>query len=238
MQLRHFYQRTNGTVSFSRQQASDFAKNIAGDFNPIHNIDAKRFCVPGDLLFAVALEHYGLSQRMCFTFSGMVTDEAVTLPDTQGDRIIISDIANKQCLTINRSGDISHNSTLINDLTRSYVAFSGQTFPHILIPLMEKNSVMINPERPMVIYESMTIHIDHMDISAPTLALRSSHLDVDGKRGNATLEFNLLSDGNTVGHCTKNILLSGLREFDAEQINSLVNEYESWKQTYLNTNAQ
>ncbi len=235
MQLHHFYQRTNSTVSFSRQQASDFAKNIAGDFNPIHNIDAKRFCVPGDLLFAVALEHYGLSQQMCFTFSGMVTDEAVTLPDTSSGHIIISDAASKQCLTIERSGDTSHNPTLINDLTRSYVAFSGQTFPHILIPLMEKNGVMINPERPMVIYESMSINIDRLDISAPTLELRDSHLDVDGKRGRATLEFHLISDGTTVGHCTKNILLSGLREFDAEQISALVDEYESWKQTYLNT---
>ncbi len=26
-------------------------KKVAGDFNPIHDEDNKRFCVPGDLLF-------------------------------------------------------------------------------------------------------------------------------------------------------------------------------------------
>jgi len=38
-------------ISFTRQQASDFAKQVADDFNPLHNVEAKRFCVPGDLLF-------------------------------------------------------------------------------------------------------------------------------------------------------------------------------------------
>ena len=64
----------NNKVSFSRQQASDFAKKIADDFNPLHDVDAKRFCVPGDLLFSVVLEKSGLSQNMGFTFSGMVSD--------------------------------------------------------------------------------------------------------------------------------------------------------------------
>ena len=62
----------NNKISFSRLQASDFAKQIADEFNPLHDADAKRFCVPGDLLFSLVLEKSGLSQDMGFTFLGMV----------------------------------------------------------------------------------------------------------------------------------------------------------------------
>ena len=47
---------------------------MAGDFNHIHDEDSKRFCVPGDLLFAVLLSKEGISQKMRFEFSGMVGD--------------------------------------------------------------------------------------------------------------------------------------------------------------------
>lgn len=234
MQLQDYYSSAGNRVSFSRQQASDFAKNIAGDFNPIHNPDAKRFCVPGDLLFAVALHRYGLSQKMRVTFSGMVTGEAVIFPEAASGKITISDDNGKEYLTIEREGETTHTPALINELTRNYVAFSGQTFPHILVPLMEKNGVMINPERPLVIYESMAIEMARLDATAPALALANSRLDVDGKRGSATLEFNLISDGEIIGRGAKSMVLSGLREFDAAQVSALVNEYASWKRDYLN----
>lgn len=233
MQLQDYYSSAGDRVSFSRQQASDFAKNVAGDFNPIHNPDAKRFCVPGDLLFAVALHRYGLSQKMRFTFNGMVTDEAVIFPESGDARITLCDESGKEYLTLERDGQTTHDAALIDGLTRNYVAFSGQTFPHILVPLMEKNGVMINPERPLVIYESMVIDMDRLDASAPTLELANSRLDVDGKRGNATLEFNLISGGQVIGRGAKSMVLSGLREFDAAQIEALVNEYASWKREYL-----
>ncbi len=53
MFLDTYYSDKNGEFSFTREQASNFAKRIAGDFNPIHDEDNKRFCVPGDLLFSV-----------------------------------------------------------------------------------------------------------------------------------------------------------------------------------------
>ncbi|MEX2365607.1 MAG: DUF3581 family protein, partial [Pseudohongiellaceae bacterium] len=65
-------QHTDNTISISAEQGSAFAKEIAGDFNPIHNIGAKRFVVPGDLLFALVLNRYGLSKSMSVRFSGMV----------------------------------------------------------------------------------------------------------------------------------------------------------------------
>jgi len=61
MFLQKYYSGDDEKIHFSRQQASRFAKEVAGDFNPIHDQEAKRFCVPGDLLFALVLSKYGLS---------------------------------------------------------------------------------------------------------------------------------------------------------------------------------
>ncbi len=234
MLLNNYYAEEGNKVVFTRQQASDFAKNIAGDFNPIHNVDSKRFCVPGDLLFAVSLRKYGLSQKMSITFSGMVTDGTPIIFPPAGDTpLVVQDDKEKPYLTLERSGATSHDEQLINTLTRNYVEFSGQTFPHILVPLMADNNVMINPGRPLVIYESMTIDMDRLDVKEVTLALVQAKLDVDGKRGNATLEFNLISDGETVGQGAKSMVLSGLREYDEEKISRLVAEYSARKAQYL-----
>jgi len=62
----------------TREQASQFAKSVAGDFNPIHDPDARRFCVPGDLLFSLLLNRIGLSRHISVEFTGMV-DEKHTL---------------------------------------------------------------------------------------------------------------------------------------------------------------
>ena len=60
MNLEKYYNLEGSKLSFTRQQASDFAKSVAGDFNSIHDVESKRFCVPGDLLFSVIIHHYGL----------------------------------------------------------------------------------------------------------------------------------------------------------------------------------
>src|SRR5262245_6505031 len=73
MVITQYFSEPNGRICFTREQGSNFAKQMANDFNPLHDIDAKRFCIPGDLLFAVILAKYGISQHMEFVFSGMVT---------------------------------------------------------------------------------------------------------------------------------------------------------------------
>ncbi len=230
MLLENFFSETSTKIHFSRKQASDFAKTIAGDFNPIHDEDAKRFCVPGDLLFALLLNKYGISQKMRFTFSGMVSNEvALHFNNTADDKITIVDDNNKEYLSITRSGATTKDSGLIHNLTCRYVEFSGQTFPHILVPLMAKHHVMINPERPLVIYESMVIDIDDLNIEQPELKLSDSTLEVDGKRGNVCLKFNLLSKGNIIGKGEKSMVLSGLREYDESKIQQLIEVYDARK---------
>ena len=233
MFLNNFYQDLDGTIQVSREQASDFAKSIAGDFNPIHDIDAKRFCVPGDLLFALVLNKYGISQHMHFTFSGMVGDGVeLVFPEMTDADIVIKDSADKAYLSIEHSGDNNPNPDLIENLSRRYVEFSGQTFPHILVPLMAEHNVMVNPARPLVIYESMTINIDQLDISEPELTLTESKLSVEGKRGSVSLKFSVSDNGKIVGSGEKTMVMSGLREFEQGAVDQLVNDFAAHKQSY------
>lgn len=229
-----FYNTTDGKVVFSRQQASDFAKNIADDFNPLHDIDAKRFCVPGDLLFSIALSKAGLHQQMGFRFSGMVTDGIeLNFPEKIDGKAAISDDNEKTYVEIEASGDVTTNDGLISSLIKSYVEFSGHTFPHILVKLMAEKNVMINPARPMVMYEDMAIHLEHFDIPEVALEFSESTLTIDGKRGSASLAFNLTYQGNIVGHGKKHMLLSGLREYCPEVMSAVVEEYNKQKAEYF-----
>lgn len=233
MLIENYFNTTQQHISFSRQQASDFAKHIGDDFNPIHNIDAKRFCVPGDLLFAVVLCQSGLHQEMEFTFSGMVTDGlALNFPTKIQSNAAITDENAKEYLKIQTSGKQSDNPQLIDSLIKAYVSFSGQTFPHILVKLMAENNVMINPTRPMVMYESMSISLETLDVTQISLALSNATLTMEGKRGNACLAFDLLSDGHVIGQGKKHMLLSGLREYSNQAMNQVVGNYNDFKDNY------
>ena len=234
MFLENYCRITDDKITFTRQQASDFAKQIADDFNPLHNTDAKRFCVPGDLLFALILERAGLHQEMSFKFSGMVTDATkLNIPTKITTTASIVDDNQKEYLNMSVAGNQTKDSQAITALTRAYVEFSGHTFPHILVELMKECQVMINPTRPMVMYESMSIHLDNLDFKDITLRLSSTTLDIDGKRGKACLSFDLVSNGCVIGHGKKFMLLSGLRDYCQETIDSIVTQYNDTKARYL-----
>ncbi len=171
--------------SFSRQQSSDFAKQVANDFNPIHDIDHKRFCVPGDLLFAKVLISEGLQPDMKIKFSGMVSsDVELKIQSLEENLKAIVDLKGKHYLDIESHGESNHNQAMIEQLIRSYVAFSGENFPHVLVPLMKDSNTMINPARPLVIYESMSIHLNRVDLENPVMEASDAALEVEGKRGN------------------------------------------------------
>ena len=233
MFLTQFYQREGQILEITPQQASTFAKSIAEDFNPIHDPDAKRFCVPGDLMFSLVLGDYGISQHMSFSFEGMLgAGRQICFPAAPAESFSIQDAeSDKTYLSVKRSGDVSPCPGLTEAFIRSYVAFSGHNFPHILVPLMEKHQVMINPARPLVMYEGMTFTLNRLNFENPELVLGETELEVDGKRGNAILNFDIKSDGEIVGHGSKKLVLSGLRPYCSEQIQGMVDAYEQRKQT-------
>jgi len=222
MLIDRYYTADNGKISFTREQGSNFAKQVADDFNPIHDVDARRFCIPGDLLFAIILARYGLSRHMEFGFTGMVVDGTELLLPEPAQELSLNDAAGRQYLTIQRTGENTRDPALIDRLTRNYVEFSGHTFPHLLVPLLAEQNVMINPERPVVMYESMNIDLDRLDIQALALEMDHTELTISGKRGEVELAFNLVDDGKLAGRGRKRMILSGLREYDRQVMDEVV----------------
>ncbi|NOQ80368.1 MAG: DUF3581 family protein [Gammaproteobacteria bacterium] len=234
MNITQYFNRNDGLLSFTRHQASSFAKGVAGDFNPIHDEDAKRFCVPGDLLFSVFLAQYGISQEMKFEFAGMVVDTTSLIsPDEISDTFSLQDSNEKNYMDIITSGEKTNDAEFISTLSEKYVQFSSKTFPHILVPLMEHENVMINPSRPLVIYKSMEICLDKLSGNNIELELKNSSLKKNGKKGEVRLEFAILADGEEIGHGAKNLLLSGLREYDATQLEDVIQSYAQRKSDFL-----
>ncbi len=215
-------------MSFSREQGSRFAKTLADDFNPLHDTDAKRFCVPGDLLFSIVLKKYGISKKMSFSFLGMVTEKTrLVLPEASEELIITDGV--KSYLSVKRSGEVTQSQSLIENLIKSYVAFSGTTFPHVIVPLMAEQDAMINPARPMVMYQSMSIDLDRLDLTAPKLVFAQPKFEHEGKRGNITLPFDLIENDEVVGRGEKHMVVSGIKPYDETAIAELVAEYNSRK---------
>jgi hypothetical protein len=234
MFLKEFYGIREGFVSISAEQASMFAKEVAHDFNPLHDVDAKRFCVPGDLLFSLALEKYGLSQNMHFIFSGMVGHGVLLdFPDTDAERIDVNDNQGKTYLQIERSGEVSRDSALIESFTRDYVAFSGQNFPYVLVPLLAKENVMFNLNRPLVIYESMTLSFDHLDFRQASVEMMEPKMEVNGKRASAFLHFRIKTGENVVGAGFKKLAISVASGYESQPMQAFVDDYLARKNGYL-----
>ncbi|WP_298632911.1 DUF3581 family protein [uncultured Umboniibacter sp.] len=225
-----FFQSSNGVLSFTREQGSEFAKDIANDFNPIHDVDAKRFCIPGDLLFSVLLSQVGICRELDVNFAGMVTDQTrLTVATECVRKSSLVDENGKPCLNIEHSNDGLTSPKLIDQLTAAYVAFSGESFPHILVPLMAEHQVMINPDRPIVMYTDMKIRFDDLNFNSLALRMSGSELDVMGKRGNVRLKFEFVDGQRVVGRGEKQMVLSGLRAYEQTSIDELVADYSQRK---------
>ncbi|GHB21668.1 DUF3581 family protein [Salinicola rhizosphaerae] len=230
MFLDEFHFAEGERVCISAEQASRFAREIAGDFNPIHDPCARRFCVPGDLLFALVLSRYGLSQRMTFRFCGMVGNRLSLsfVEDAEGNVSVVDD-AGKQYLSVTREGWTLRDPATVETFTRRYVAFSGRNFPHYLKPLLEEKGVMFNPQRPLVIYDSMGFSLEDHDPCDLELDFAGAELDVKGKRGEAMLEFRMGCHGRHVGVGTKKLVISGLQDYDAEKMDTFVTSFAQLK---------
>ncbi len=233
MFTQNFYTKKDNQYVFSRQQGSDFAKRIAGDFNPLHDTDNSRFCVPGDLLFSVMLSKFGVSKNMTFDFQGMIAgDMPISLSETENS-IVAENDKNKVVLSVEKAGDVCTNEQFVEGLIRSYVAFSGKTFPHIIIELMKKEDAMINTRKPMVIYDQMKLSLEAFSESAPEVLLKDCDFDVTGKRGMVTMNFDIQADGESIGTGEKQIIMSGLRLYAQEDIDYLVDTYNASRNAYL-----
>jgi len=233
MFLKEFYSKSNSGIQIAAEQASQFAKEIAGDFNPLHDPDSKRFCVPGDLLFALVLEKYGLSTEMHFTFSNMVGHGInLIFPEKNSNTVDIHDDKLNTYLKVNDNGDQITDKIQVENFIKNYVAFSGLNFPHVLVPLMAEQNTMINTNRPLVIYESMSFKLQHLDFTDHRIIPADNTLEINGRRGEAHLHFNVVTDNGQVGHGFKKILISGIKAYDHDIIHAFTEDYLAHKNAY------
>ncbi|MEE3239647.1 MAG: DUF3581 family protein [Pseudomonadota bacterium] len=223
------------TICISAKQASDFAKGIAGDFNPIHDHDSKRFCVPGDLLFTETIRRLGLYQSMHFDFIEMLAADVYIQypPKAEEGRHFITNSTGKNLVGIDITGQRLSNQLFAAQFALDYVQFSARSFPDILVPLMKQHGKMINPSRPLVIYQSMSFQLEETPMAQVDLTLDNSELKIDGKRGRALFSFNLSSSGKAVGRGKKKLILSGLRDYQDDVMDQLTNDYLDKKKQYL-----
>ena len=227
------YTDDDGAIRVTAHQASSFAKDVAGDFNPLHNVGTRRFCVPGDLMFALVLSRYGLWSDMTLRFRGMVdADEPVHFPPDEGDSFALTDRRGGVFLEVERSGEKTGDQAVIEAFVRQYVAFSGRTFPHYLIPVLAEKQVMFHPDRPTVIYDSMGFTLGHLDFRVPELELEDASLNVAGKRGDAVLHFGITEDVQRVGAGWKKLIMSGLREYDQGAMDAFVDWFNRHRAEY------
>ena len=227
MLLDSYYTQQNNIITITADQASTFAKKECQDFNPIHDPDSKRFCVPGDLLFSLALKEYGVSESMSFTFTNMVGDNMpLTFPEASGEHIVITNAQGKSVLEITKKGATSLDSDFIESIIKNYVVFSGQNFPTLLMPLMEKHQVMFNPARPLVMYKSMNFEFDNLNLNSPLhVKLADSYLEVESKRADNFLHFAIFDGEKIIGRGIKTMVIGGLKPYEHDSITAFSDGY-------------
>lgn len=234
MLLESYYTKHDNIMRISAEQASDFAKQKCHDFNPLHDPDNKRFCVPGDLLFALALYEYGISESMSFTFTNMVgANMGIIFPEPDSEHIIITNELGKSVLEIKKQGNTSHDPALIESLIKNYVVFSGQNFPTLLVPLMKKHNVMFNPARPLVMYHSMSFEFESLSLDNPLhVELSDSYFEVEPKRADSFLNFDIFDGQKVIGKGIKKLIVAGLKPYDHELISAFSQAYENRRSAF------
>jgi hypothetical protein len=224
---------SDGAVRVSAQQGSRFAKEVAGDYNHLHDVESKRFCVPGDLLASLVLDQYGLSEHMRFVFRGMVgADVALYFPPDGGHAFDVTDADGKVYLHVEREGERLTDTAAVAGFIREYVAFSGQTFPHYLTPLMAEHGVMFNPDRPLVMYDRMELDLADLDLDKPTLEFDGGDLDATSKRADVAVRFRIRSGKRDVGSGAKHLLISSLRPYDEARMTTFIESFNQRKAAF------
>jgi hypothetical protein len=78
----------------------------------------------------------------------------------------------------------------------------------------------------------MSLELDRLDIDGIDLELSNSTLQVKGKRGGLTLDYDLFSAGKKIGRGCKRMVLSGLREFDKTRMDEVTDTYNQRKKKF------
>jgi hypothetical protein len=223
-----FYHGSDHERWVTADQGSRFAKQIAGDHNPLHDPDSSRFCVPGDLLFALILRRYGLARRFALSFRGMLrAGTRLRFPSQPSERFMLADENDRDTV------EVCHEQPLADDLAgrlaliEAYVACSGETFPDRLGPLLAEAGVMFNPQRPFLVYDGMNLAMDRAPGAGLEVRPVDASLTVNGKRADVQFDYQLIDADGTPGTASKRMVVSGLRAYDAEAMAAVIAAYQA-----------
>ncbi|KXO14049.1 hypothetical protein AKG98_113 [Moritella sp. JT01] len=234
MFLNEFYSQKDSSFRFTQQQASRFAKAVANDYNKIHDVDNKRFCVPGDLLFAVSLAKFGLSETMKIDFTGMVKNDVdLQFSPLLNNKTAIVNADEQAFMELELGGNTSHDEEIISKIIKEYVQFSGKNFPEIMVPLMRSENLMFNPARALIMYKCMQISLTRVDVKSIALKFDEAIINVHGKRATVTFKFDFYEGDEKVGTGQKEMLLSGLIPYEESVMDGVIADYQAAKNKYL-----
>lgn len=234
MFLNEFYSQKDSSFRFTQQQASRFAKTVANDYNKIHDVDNKRFCVPGDLLFAVSLAKFGLSETMKINFTGMVKNDVdLQFSPRLNNKTTIVNADEQAFMELELGGNTSYDEEIISKIIKEYVQFSGKNFPDIMVPLMRSENLMFNPARALIMYKCMQINLTRVDVKSIALKFDEAIINVQGKRATVTFKFDFYEGDKKVGTGQKEMLLSGLIPYEESVMDGVIADYQAAKTKYL-----
>ena len=236
MFLKPFYTQQGSCFSFSQQQASAFAKHIANDYNKIHDVDNQHFCVPGDLLFAVSLATFGLSEQISIDFTGKVKNDVdLQFTPFADNKCAIVNTAEQALMQLEMQGDNAHDEEIVTKLIKEYVHFSGKNFPNVMVPLMQEHQLMFNPSKALIMYRRMQINMTRVNLNNICLCYDDAVIEVRGKRATIIFKFNFYDGDELVGTGHKEMLVSGLLPYEESAMDDVIAAYHAIKANYTDS---
>ncbi|WP_413699117.1 DUF3581 family protein [Psychromonas sp. KJ10-10] len=92
---------------------------------------------------------------------------------------------------------------------------------------------MFNTNRPLVMYNSMSFEFSSLNFTHPMgLKLAKSTLDVEPKRANSFLYFDLFDGDKIQGQGIKKLVVAGLKPYQDEAINAFAAQYEARRDAF------
>jgi hypothetical protein len=79
----------------------------------------------------------------------------------------------------------------------------------------------------------MSLQMHNLEFEQIEIRLLDSQLEIDGKRGNATLTFEFMADNQSVGSGSKHLILSGLRDYQQTEVDGMVERYNARQAAFL-----
>jgi hypothetical protein len=226
--LDDFYNADSDQLWVTADQGSRFAKEIAGDHNPLHDAESSRFCVPGDLLFALIVRRYGLARHFSLSFRGMLrAGTRLSFPSQPAQAFTIADENDRDTVEVQYDRPVTTDPAALLALIEAYVASSGETFPDRLGPLLAEAGVMFNPQRPFLVYDGMALDIQRAPGTDVRVTPADASLAVNGKRADVQFDYRIADGDGALGEASKRMVVSGLRPYDAEAMTAVIAAYHA-----------